>query len=115
MEEQVATLAAELAALKELTAGLNKTTAETFYYLTIPLMVLIHAGFLSYEMGASRAKNALASGIKNILAFAFIIPTFYYFGWFIYWAFPPAFRWHLVRSAPRGWNMPLPQATRWGR
>jgi hypothetical protein len=62
MEEQVATLAAELAALKELTAGLNKTTAETFYFLTIPLMILIHAGFLSYEMGASRAKNALASG-----------------------------------------------------
>ncbi len=91
MEEQVATLAAELAALKELTAGLNKTTAETFYYLTIPLMILIHAGFLSYEMGASRAKNALASGIKNILAFAFIIPTFYYAGWFIYWAFPTGF------------------------
>ncbi|WGV16433.1 ammonium transporter [Fuscovulum ytuae] len=91
MEEQVAALAAELAALKDATAGLNRTTAETFYYLTIPLMVLIHAGFLSYEMGASRAKNALASGIKNILAFAFIIPTFYYAGWFIYWAFPTGF------------------------
>lgn len=88
MEEQLATLAAELAALKESTAGMNRTVAETFYYLTIPLMVLIHAGFLSYEMGASRAKNALSSGIKNILAFAFIIPTFYYVGWFIYWAFP---------------------------
>ncbi len=91
MEEQIATLAAELASLKEATAGLNRTTAETFYFLTIPLMVLIHAGFLSYEMGASRAKNALASGIKNILAFAFIIPTFYYAGWFIYWAFPTGF------------------------
>lgn len=88
MEEQIAAIAAELASLKEATAGLNRTTAETFYYLTIPLMVLIHAGFLSYEMGASRAKNALSSGIKNILAFAFIIPTFYYAGWFIYWAFP---------------------------
>ena len=91
MEEQIAALTAELAALKDATAGLNKTTAETFYWLTIPLMVLIHAGFLSYEMGASRAKNALASGIKNILAFAFIIPTFYYAGWFIYWAFPTGF------------------------
>lgn len=91
MEEQIAALTAELAALKDATAGLNKTTAETFYWLTIPLMVLIHAGFLSYEMGASRAKNALASGIKNILAFAFIIPTFYYVGWFIYWAFPTGF------------------------
>lgn len=88
MEDQIAALTAELADLKAAAAALNRTTAETFYYLTIPLMVLIHAGFLSYEMGASRAKNALASGIKNILAFAFIIPTFYFFGWFIYWAFP---------------------------
>lgn len=91
MEEQIAVLAAELAALQDATAGLNRTTAEMYYYLTIPLMVLIHAGFLSYEMGASRMKNALSSGIKNILAFAFLIPTFYYVGWFIYWAFPTGF------------------------
>ncbi|MEY2957413.1 MAG: ammonium transporter [Gemmobacter sp.] len=88
MEEQLATLAAEVATLKDAAAALNRSTAEAFYYLTIPLMVLIHAGFLSYEMGASRAKNALAAGIKNILAFAFIIPTFYFAGWWIYWAFP---------------------------
>lgn len=88
MEEQIASLAAEVATLKDAAAALNRSTAEVFYYLTIPLMVLIHAGFLSYEMGASRAKNALASGIKNILAFAFIIPTFYFAGWWIYWAFP---------------------------
>ncbi|MFZ9950525.1 MAG: ammonium transporter, partial [Gemmobacter sp.] len=81
-------LAAEVATLKDAAAALNRSTAEAFYYLTIPLMVLIHAGFLSYEMGASRAKNALAAGIKNILAFAFIIPTFYFAGWWIYWAFP---------------------------
>ncbi len=88
MEEQIAALAAEVATLKDAAAALNRSTAEVFYYLTIPLMVLIHAGFLSYEMGASRAKNALAAGIKNILAFAFIIPTFYFAGWWIYWAFP---------------------------
>jgi len=88
MEEQIAALVAEMEGLKAATAAMTRTTAETFYFLTIPLMVLIHAGFLSYEMGASRAKNALASGIKNILAFAFIIPTFYYAGWFIYQAFP---------------------------
>jgi ammonia channel protein AmtB len=39
-------------------------------------------------MGASRKKNVLASGIKNILAVAFIIPTFFFFGWWIYLAFP---------------------------
>ncbi len=104
MEEQIAALTAELATLKDGMAGLNKTTAETFYFLTIPLMVLIHAGFLSYEMGASRAKNALASGIKNILAFAFIIPTFYYAGWFIYWAFPTGFSTAPGPIGTSGWD-----------
>jgi ammonia channel protein AmtB len=56
----------------------NTNFAEVYYYLTIPLMIIIHAGFLAYEMGASRAKNVLSSGVKNILAFAFIIPTFYF-------------------------------------
>jgi len=88
MEDQLVTLTADLAAVKAAAASTNRITAELFYYLTIPLMILIHAGFLSYEMGASRVKNALASGIKNILAFAFIIPTFYFAGWWIYWAFP---------------------------
>jgi Amt family ammonium transporter len=87
MEEQLAKLAAEVAALKATSASSITISAEVFYYLTIPLMVLIHVGFLGYEMGASRTKNVLASGIKNILAFAFIVPTFYYFGWFTYWAF----------------------------
>jgi len=88
MEEQVAKLAAELAALKAANATGNTVAAEMYYYVTIPLMILIHVGFLGYEMGASRMKNVLASGIKNILAFAFMIPTFYYFGWWVYWAFP---------------------------
>jgi Amt family ammonium transporter len=89
MEEQLATVMAELEALKAANAAGNTMFAEVYYYVTIPLMVLIHVGFLGYEMGASRQKNVLASGIKNILAFAFIIPTFYYFGWFIYWAWTP--------------------------
>jgi ammonia channel protein AmtB len=59
---------------------------EVFYWWCTGLMVIIHAGFLAYEMGASRLKNALASGVKNILAFAFIIPTFFFFGWWIYLA-----------------------------
>lgn len=88
MEQELATLAAAVAELMEKAAGTGTTFSETFYYLTIPLMVLIHAGFLAYEMGASRSKNALASGIKNILAFAMIVPFFYFIGWWIYWAFP---------------------------
>ena len=89
MEEQLAQLAAQVADLQSAVAAANTASAELYYYLTIPLMVIIHAGFLAYEMGASRQKNVLASGIKNILAFAFMVPTFYYFGWFVYWAWPP--------------------------
>ena len=98
MEEQLAELAAKVAELSEKLAVAeakgnvtNTMFAETYYYLTIPLMVIIHAGFLAYEMGASRLKNVLASGIKNILAFAFMVPTFYYFGWWVYWGFPTGF------------------------
>lgn len=74
--------------MEEQLAAAGVIAAEVYYYLTVPLMVIIHAGFLAYEMGATRMKNVLASGIKNILAFAFMVPTFYLFGWFTYWAFP---------------------------
>lgn len=81
MEEQIAQLAAQVATT-------NTMFAETYYYLTIPLMMIIHAGFLAYEMGATRLKNTLSSGIKNLLAFSFTIITFYFFGWWFYWALP---------------------------
>ncbi|MFT6024698.1 MAG: Amt family ammonium transporter [Ascidiaceihabitans sp.] len=88
MEEQIAELTAQVVALQGSGGTTNRMFAETFYYLTIPLMIIIHAGFLAYEMGASRMKNVLSSGVKNILAFAFMIPTFYFFGWWVYWGFP---------------------------
>lgn len=70
---------------------MNTINMEVYYWWCTAIMVIIHAGFLAYEMGASRMKNALASGVKNILAFAFLIPTFYLFGWWIYLAFPNGF------------------------
>ena len=88
VEEQIAELTAQVAALTEGAGTTNRMFAETFYYLTIPLMIIIHAGFLAYEMGASRLKNVLSSGVKNLLAFAFMIPTFYFFGWWVYFGFP---------------------------
>lgn len=91
MEEQLAEMADRLAALEASTGMSNTVNMEIFYWWCTGLMVIIHAGFLAYEMGASRAKNVLASGIKNILAFAFIIPTFFFFGWWIYLAFPNGF------------------------
>ena len=67
-------------------AWTSRINLEIYYFWTVAIMILIHAGFLMYEMGASRVKHTLASGTKNILAFAFIIPTFYMFGWWIYLA-----------------------------
>lgn len=91
MDEQLTELAARVAALEEgggWTAAINM---EVFYWWCIAFMFVIHAGFLAYEMGASRKKNVLASGIKNILAFAFTIPFFFFIGWWIYLAMPNGF------------------------
>lgn len=74
------------AAIDAALAGHTTINLEIYYWWCTALMIAIHAGFLAYEMGASRSKNALASGVKNILAFAFMIPTFFAFGWFIYLA-----------------------------
>jgi len=103
MEEQLAELAAKVTEL-EASAGVTNTIfAEAYYYLTIPLMIIIHAGFLAYEMGASRLKNVLASGVKNILAFAFMVPTFYFFGWWVYWAFPTGLTFSEGPNGISGW------------
>ena len=54
---------------EELQSAIEWTTSinlEVYYYWSIGLMIAIHAGFLMYEMGASRVKNTLASGCKNI-------------------------------------------------
>lgn len=91
MEQTVPELMARLEALEATTSMATTINAEVFYWWCTALMVAIHAGFLAYEMGASRAKNALASGMKNLIAFAFIVPTFYFFGWWIYLAFPAGF------------------------
>lgn len=74
--------------LKHMIEMSGTVNMEIFYWWCTAIMVLIHAGFLAYEMGASRLKNTLASGVKNILAFAFVVPTFFFFGWFIYLGFP---------------------------
>jgi len=74
------------AAIDAALAGHTTINLEIYYWWCTALMIAIHAGFLAYEMGASRSKHALASGVKNILAFAFMIPTFFAFGWWIYLA-----------------------------
>ena len=88
MEQQLAENAAAIAELKEAMEWTTKVNMEVFYWWCTAFMFIIHAGFLGYEMGASRTKNVLASGIKNILAFAFVIPTFFFIGWWLYLASP---------------------------
>ena len=57
---------------------------EQFYFFTVVLMWLIHVGFMTYETGIARRKNALATAMKNILTIAVVTPSFYFFGWWIY-------------------------------
>jgi len=86
----------ELKQLVEMSGTINM---EVFYWWCTAIMVLIHAGFLAYEMGASRVKNTLAAGMKNILAFAFTVPAFFIVGWWIYLAFPAGFTPNLETGA----------------
>ena len=72
-------------------AAANEINLEVYYYWCTAIMILIHAGFMMYEMGASRVKHTLAAGTKNILAFAYMIPTFWMFGWWIYLAMTNGF------------------------
>ena len=75
--------AAEPASAEQLTRD-SAILAEQFYFFTVVLMWLIHAGFMSYEAGVARRKNVMATAMKNILTIAVVTPTFYYFGWWIY-------------------------------
>src|SRR5262245_14716590 len=66
---------------------------EQFYFFTVVLMWLIHVGFMTYETGVARRKNALATAMKNILTIAVVTPSFYYFGWWIYNCNQPGIPW----------------------
>ena len=61
---------------------------EFYYWLTVALMFLIHVGFCMYEVGASRRRNHLHTLMKNSMLIPLVTITFFFFGWWIYWAFP---------------------------
>ncbi|MBF4162413.1 ammonium transporter [Nocardioides sp. CBS4Y-1] len=71
----------------ETLASMEGVITDLFYWVSIALMISIHAGFLAYEMGASRSKNVLAAAMKNLLTFAVVTATFFFFGWWFYNAF----------------------------
>jgi Amt family ammonium transporter len=62
----------------------SKVLAEQFYFFTVVIMWLIHAGFMAYEAGVARRKNVMSTAMKNILTIAVVTPMFYYIGWWIY-------------------------------
>ncbi len=61
---------------------------EFYYWLTVALMFLIHIGFCMYEVGASRRKNMMHTLMKNTMLIPLVTITFFFFGWWIYFAFP---------------------------
>jgi ammonia channel protein AmtB len=61
---------------------------EFYYWLTVALMFLIHIGFCMYEVGASRNKNMMHTLMKNTMLIPLVTITFFFFGWWIYFAFP---------------------------
>jgi ammonium transporter, Amt family len=85
----IGTLIAQVESLRDAASAAGQTQdsliiGEQYYFFTVVLMWLIHCGFMSYETGIARKKNALATAMKNILTIAVVTPTFYYFGWWIY-------------------------------
>jgi ammonium transporter, Amt family len=61
---------------------------EFYYWITVVIMFLIHIGFCMYEVGASRTKNMMHTLMKNTMLIPLVTITFFFFGWWIYFAFP---------------------------
>jgi ammonia channel protein AmtB len=68
--------------------ALTTIFTEFYYWVTVVLMFLIHVGFCMYEVGVSRHKNHLHTLMKNTMLIPLVTVTFFFFGWWIYWAFP---------------------------
>ncbi|MGB7334270.1 MAG: ammonium transporter [Salaquimonas sp.] len=68
--------------------ALTTVFTEFYYWVTVVFMFLIHVGFCMYEVGASRRRNHMHTLMKNTMVIPLVTITFYFFGWWIYWAFP---------------------------
>ena len=68
--------------------ALTTIFTEFYYFVTIVFMFLIHVGFCTYEVGVSRRRNHLKTLMKNAMAIPLVTVTFFFFGWWIYFAFP---------------------------
>ena len=68
-------------------AAITTIFTEFYYFVTVALMFLIHIGFCMYEVGASRRKNHMHTLMKNSMLIPLVTITWFFFGWWIYWAF----------------------------
>ena len=68
--------------------ALTTVFTEFYYWVTVVIMFLIHVGFCVYEVGSSRRRNHLHTLMKNTMLIPLVTVTFFFFGWWIYWAFP---------------------------
>ena len=92
--------------------ALTTVFTEFYYWITVALMFLIHVGFCMYEVGASRIKNHMHTLLKNSMLIPLVTITWFFFGWWIYWAFPGG------PGITGGLGHPIPDAatgyTAWG-
>ena len=88
--------------------ALTTVFTEFYYWVTVVFMFLIHLGFLMYEVGASRRRNHMHTLMKNSMLIPLVTITFFFFGWWIYWAFPngPGFTGGLVDGSANAANSP---------
>ncbi|MGI9483061.1 MAG: ammonium transporter [Hyphomicrobiales bacterium] len=68
--------------------ALTTIFTEFYYWVTVVFMFLIHVGFCLYEVAASRRRNHLHTLMKNTMLIPLVTITFFFFGWWIYFAFP---------------------------
>jgi ammonia channel protein AmtB len=67
-------------------SALTTIFTEFYYWVTVVIMFLIHVGFCMYEVGVSRRRNHLHTLMKNTMLIPVVTVTFFFFGWWLYWA-----------------------------
>jgi ammonia channel protein AmtB len=68
--------------------ALTTVFTEFYYFVCVVLMFFIHVGFCLYEVGVSREKNKMHTLMKNAMLIPLVTVTFFFFGWWIYFACP---------------------------
>ncbi|HEY7670178.1 MAG TPA: ammonium transporter [Hyphomicrobium sp.] len=92
--------------------ALTTIFTEFYYWVTIVFMFLIHVGFCTYEVGVSRRRNHIHTLMKNAMAIPLVTVTFFFFGWYIYFAFTNGFGFYDFVSDPLAYD-PMKVAAPW--